>query len=161
MKKIWISSALIVFALATSCKKEEVIPTPDPTTKEDGTALKNFYSQNLNELKQTFTVDASIGATLICTKGTKITIFPNSLLNGSGQTVSGNVTVELIEIYDRATMILGNKPTMGRLPNGDIAVSAEGKYMKVNIERIAGNMALYDNWFLPDSQDDPSEIEIP
>lgn len=126
MKKIWISSALIVLALATSCKKEEVIPTPDPTTKEDGTALKNFYSQNLNELKQTFTVDASTGATLTGTKGTKITIFPNSLLNGSGQIVSGNVTVELIEIYDRATMILGNKPTMGRLANGDIAPLVSG-----------------------------------
>ena len=47
------------------------------------------------------------------------------------------------------------------LPNGEIAVSAEGKYMKVNIERIAENMEVDDNWFLPDSKDDPSEIEIP
>jgi acyl-coenzyme A thioesterase PaaI-like protein len=47
------------------------------------------------------------------------------------------------------------------LPNGDIAVSAEGKYMKVNIERIADNPEVDDNWFLPDSQDDTSEIEIP
>jgi len=46
------------------------------------------------------------------------------------------------------------------LPNGEIAVSAGGKYMKVNIERIADNMEVDDNWFLPDSQDDPSEIEI-
>jgi acyl-coenzyme A thioesterase PaaI-like protein len=47
------------------------------------------------------------------------------------------------------------------LPNGEIAVSAEGKYMKVNIERIAGNMEVDDNWFLPERKDDPSEIEIP
>lgn len=47
------------------------------------------------------------------------------------------------------------------LPNGEIAVSAGGKYMKVNIERIAGNMEEDDNWFLPDSPDDLSEIEIP
>jgi acyl-coenzyme A thioesterase PaaI-like protein len=47
------------------------------------------------------------------------------------------------------------------LPNGEIAVSAEGKYMKVNIERIADNMGVDENWFLPDGKDDPSEIEIP
>jgi acyl-coenzyme A thioesterase PaaI-like protein len=47
------------------------------------------------------------------------------------------------------------------LPNGEIAVSAEGKYMKVNIERIADNQELNDNWFFADSQEDPSEIEIP
>ena len=47
------------------------------------------------------------------------------------------------------------------LSNGEIAVSAEGKYMKVNIERIGNNMEVDDNWFLADSQDDPSEIEIP
>jgi acyl-coenzyme A thioesterase PaaI-like protein len=47
------------------------------------------------------------------------------------------------------------------LPNGEIAVSAGGKYMKVSIERIADNMEVDDNWFLPDSTDDPSEIDIP
>ena len=47
------------------------------------------------------------------------------------------------------------------LPNGEIAVSAEGKYMKLNIEKIADNMEVGDNWFLPESQDDPSEIEVP
>jgi len=47
------------------------------------------------------------------------------------------------------------------LPNGEIAVSAEGKYMKLNIEKIADNMEVNDNWFLPDSKDDLSEIEIP
>jgi acyl-coenzyme A thioesterase PaaI-like protein len=47
------------------------------------------------------------------------------------------------------------------LPNGEIAVSAEGKYMKVNIEKIADISEVDDNWFLPDRKDDPSEIEIP
>ena len=47
------------------------------------------------------------------------------------------------------------------LPNGEIAVSAEGKYMKVNIARIADNSRLEDNWFFADSHDDPDVIEIP
>jgi acyl-coenzyme A thioesterase PaaI-like protein len=47
------------------------------------------------------------------------------------------------------------------LPNGDIAVSAEGRYMKVNIERITNDLSANDDWFFVDGPDDPSEIEIP
>lgn len=47
------------------------------------------------------------------------------------------------------------------LPSGEIAVSAEGKYMKVNIERIVNVSEIDDDWFFADSPDDPSEIEIP
>jgi uncharacterized protein (TIGR00369 family) len=47
------------------------------------------------------------------------------------------------------------------LPNGDIAVSAEGKYMKVNIDRITNDLSVNDDWFFVDSPDDPSEIEVP
>lgn len=46
------------------------------------------------------------------------------------------------------------------LPNGDIAVSAEGKYLKVDIEKITTNLDVND-WFHEISPDDPSEIELP
>ena len=47
------------------------------------------------------------------------------------------------------------------LPNGEIAVSAEGKYLKVNIEKIANEPGINNDWFFAESPDDPSEIEIP
>jgi len=47
------------------------------------------------------------------------------------------------------------------LPDGQIAVSAEGKYLKVNIERITNQQGVDDDWFYSDGPDDPSEIEIP
>jgi uncharacterized protein (TIGR00369 family) len=47
------------------------------------------------------------------------------------------------------------------LPNGEIAVSAEGKYMKVTIDRIINDRFINNEWFLAESQDDPTEIEIP
>lgn len=47
------------------------------------------------------------------------------------------------------------------LPNGEIAVSAEGKYLKVNIEKIITDPDVTDDWFFAESMDDPSEIEIP
>lgn len=48
------------------------------------------------------------------------------------------------------------------LPNGEIAVSAEGKYMKADINKIDTESRLSDDeWFLFDNPDDPTEIEIP
>lgn len=47
------------------------------------------------------------------------------------------------------------------LPNGEIAVTAEGKYIKLTIEKIADDQFINEQWFLTASPDDPSEIEIP
>jgi len=47
------------------------------------------------------------------------------------------------------------------LPNGETAVSAEGKYMKVNLDRITSELNIDEDWFFADNPDDPSEIEIP
>jgi acyl-coenzyme A thioesterase PaaI-like protein len=47
------------------------------------------------------------------------------------------------------------------LPNGDIAVSAEGKYMKMSTERIVSDQFDNNEWFITENTDDPSEIDIP
>jgi uncharacterized protein (TIGR00369 family) len=47
------------------------------------------------------------------------------------------------------------------LPDGEIAVTAEGKYMKASIERIADDPGVNDDWFFVSAPGDPSEIEIP
>jgi acyl-coenzyme A thioesterase PaaI-like protein len=47
------------------------------------------------------------------------------------------------------------------LPNGDIAVTAEGKYLKLNVEQITNDEFVNDEWFYTESPEDPSEIEIP
>lgn len=47
------------------------------------------------------------------------------------------------------------------LPNGDIAVSAEGKYMKMKTEKIVNDQFVSDDWFFEVSPDDPSELDLP
>ena len=47
------------------------------------------------------------------------------------------------------------------LPNGEIAVSAEGKYMKMSTEKIVNDQFVNDDWYVTERPDDPSEIEIP
>jgi acyl-coenzyme A thioesterase PaaI-like protein len=67
--------------------------------------------------------------------------------------VVGRVTIEGTRSFEGTGEIL--------LPNGDIAVSAEGKYMKMSPERIVNDQFVDDEWYISESPDDPSEIEIP
>ena len=67
--------------------------------------------------------------------------------------VVGRVTSERSRSFEGTGEII--------LPNGEIAVSAEGKYIKLTIDKIANDQFLNEEWFLADSSDDPSEIEIP
>ena len=99
-----------------------------------------------------------------------------SICNGKNEQLWG-VTLELktrfrkpvplgqeLKIVGRVTSE-GNRSFEGTgeivLPNGEIAVSAEGKYLKVDINRIVNEPGLDDDWFFADSRDDPGEIEIP
>jgi len=47
------------------------------------------------------------------------------------------------------------------LPDGEIAVTAEGKYIKMTIDKITDDQFINEEWLLTQSSDDPSEIEIP
>jgi acyl-coenzyme A thioesterase PaaI-like protein len=47
------------------------------------------------------------------------------------------------------------------LPDGEVAVSATGKYLKVKIDNMAEELNPEEDWILEDSSDDPVEIEIP
>jgi acyl-coenzyme A thioesterase PaaI-like protein len=47
-----------------------------------------------------------------------------------------------------------------KLPNGDIAVSATGKYFKMPLEKITQDENLIDNWKIAITDHDPTEIEI-
>jgi uncharacterized protein (TIGR00369 family) len=67
--------------------------------------------------------------------------------------IVGRVTSEGTRTFEGTAEIV--------LPNGEIAVSAEGKYMKVTIDRITNDRFINDEWFLAKSPDDPTEIEIP
>ena len=67
--------------------------------------------------------------------------------------VVGRVTSEGTRSFEGTGEIL--------LQNGEIAVSAEGKYIKLNADKIANDEFVKNEWFYSQSLDDPSEIDIP
>ncbi len=67
--------------------------------------------------------------------------------------VVGRVTKEGTRFFEGTAEIV--------LPDGEIAATAEGKYLKVSIGKIAGDSWINDDWYIAEGSDDPSEIEIP
>ncbi len=106
---------IMVIASLASCinnKDEDLVPQPD------GIALNQRFNDNRTNAEQEFVLDAAIGGLITGTQGTQVTFQPNSFgLNGTP--VTGNVTVKLIEIYDKASMLLKDKSTLGMRANGD------------------------------------------
>lgn len=116
MKKSILIAAVFGTLAVTSCKKEE--PTPPPVNNTS--SLSNYFTNNLNDEKQAFTINASTYNEIVGAEGVKIMIPANSFKDASGNNVTGNMTIELIEILDQSKMILTGMPTTS---NGSLLVS--------------------------------------
>jgi len=113
----------------TSCDdKNETPKGPEP----DEAALHEFFASGINERTQHFTVSSSTGGNITGSQGTVIKFGANAYLTLSGDGIMGNVDVELIEIYDRSTMLLTKRPTNGKKENGDISTLVSGGEFYVN-----------------------------
>ena len=153
MKNLLLTSTIIVSLLAASCKKEEPQPEPVPTTSN----LGGLFDQNVTDAKQNFTINASIYNEIIGDNGVKIMVPANSFEDANGNIVSGNVTLELIEVLDQTSMIMMNKPTTS---NGGILVS--GGQIKLTASQSGSQLFLADNAYLdvmvPTTNADPNML---
>ncbi len=104
--------SLFLFSSCKSDENEEENPTPD------GVALKQRFKNNRANALQTFTLDAGTGGTVTGTQGTKV-IFPANAIGLNGTPITGNFTVELIEIYGKSAMVLQDKSTKGKKFTGE------------------------------------------
>lgn len=118
MKTLKITFFLVASVLTiTACKKKTTETSGNSAA--NNVALSNFFQSNLTNRIQHFTVNATSGGVITGAQGTQILILGGILKDASGNTVSGTVDIELVEVYDRGSMVLLNKPTVGILPNGD------------------------------------------
>jgi acyl-coenzyme A thioesterase PaaI-like protein len=149
--------------------------------KNDSGLHAKFYETNANELVALIIpseqhqgypgrMHGGIAATILDET------IARSICNGKNEQIWG-VTLELKTKFRKPIPLGQELKIVGRvtsegtrsfegtaeivLPNGEIAVSAEGKYMKVTIDRITNDRFINNEWFLAESQDDPTEIEIP
>jgi len=136
---------LILLGIAitiTACKKEDPIvdvpatpgttnppvtnPPADPTG--DPIALKNFFIDNEKQGIQQFSIDVANPQLITGNGGLQLQFYPNAFETAAGASVTGNVDIELIEIYEKTDMILMNKPTMGQNWNGLAPLVSAGEF---------------------------------
>ena len=100
--------------------------------KPDKDALIEFFDESITKSTQHFTVSSSTGGNITGSQGTIVKFSTNPFLTLNGNIVTGNVDVELIEIYDRSSMLFANRPTNGKKENGDISTLISGGEFFVN-----------------------------
>ena len=101
-----------------------------PPAPEDFEALALYARQ---DLLQSYTVDVNALGYINGEQGTVLSFLgPDSLSHQDGSPVTGNVTVELLEVFDKGTMLVANMPSMGQMPDGWIAQLVSGGEHFVN-----------------------------
>ncbi|KAA1247436.1 hypothetical protein [Aquimarina sp. RZ0] len=109
---------LTIFFL-TSCSKND---DNDIIVKQilDGLEFEAEIIENREEALQIFMLNAGGTGEMYGAEGTILTFSPDSFKDQNGNTVTGLVTIELIEIYNKSKMVLTKMPTNGKRPNGDV-----------------------------------------
>lgn len=109
---------LLFLALTTfvSCDDSEVDNKVTPPSALEFGAVRN---EALIGKTQRFTATAGAGSiTFTSKKGVKITINGNCLTK-AGNTVTGTIDIEYVELFDKGSMLVTNKPTMGLMTDGN------------------------------------------
>jgi len=133
----------MLMLIASGCSKDDEQVTPiEP--QPDGEALDQSYADVLDKAMQNFTLDADSGGSVEGEHGTKVTFNANSFVDADGNEVTGDVDIELIEILNRADMLLSDKTTQGRQEDGSIATLVSGGEFYVNAKKEGEQLQLKD-----------------
>ncbi|MBF8149877.1 hypothetical protein ITJ86_08195 [Winogradskyella sp. F6397] len=110
---------LMTSILTTSCNPDDAddgFQNDVPPTAQEFADIRDIAMDNHTQM---FNFDADDGyISLTSENGVEISINTNCLTD-NGNPVTGDVTLEYVEIFEKGSMLTTNKPTMGKLPNGD------------------------------------------
>jgi hypothetical protein len=141
--KMLVGGAILLSAIGCDNEKD-VKPTP----KIDGEAMLDNFSTNVDELRQKFTVSAVEGGTVAGKQGTKIMFYSNAFLTQDNTPVTGNVNIELVEIFKKSDMLLARKPTNGTKPDGTVSTLISGGEFFVNATQDGKQLKLQSGFLI-------------
>ncbi|MCP1996027.1 hypothetical protein [Flavobacterium sp. HSC-61S13] len=157
MKKINYYLAFFCAALFfISCSDDEgvvVPPSVDPVpgmVPPSATAFKNLQLEALEKMTQRKSFKAEEGIVFTSKAGVVLTIDPLNLFDTNDETVTGDVELEFIEFYDRAAMVLANRPLMGINEVGGLEPLVTGGQFFINVTQYGvGLRTNYYNMTVP------------
>ncbi len=120
---------ILISVLFTNCKKDDEKPAPK---LPDGEALQEKIEENLAAATQKFTVDGLNGGTIIGAQGIRVVFHTRAFLDDQDVEVTGDIDVELIEIFNKADMLMNNIAPIGRNADGKIATLISGGEFFIN-----------------------------
>lgn len=121
MKTIIKNSALTLLGILalvsceTKIKKDEITPN----SSDYKNAVERFFGENAVDSQQ-FVVNTNTSTTIVGDEGTIITIPAYAFEDANGNPITGNVTVNIKEIFDKSDMIFSGVTTQS---NGQILIS--------------------------------------
>ncbi|WP_299219395.1 hypothetical protein [uncultured Aquimarina sp.] len=114
----------------------------------DGLELETEIIENREEALQTTILNAGGSGEVYGSEGTILYFPPNSFEDQNGDPVTGSVTIELIEIYDKAKMLLTKMPTNGKRPNGDVETLVSAGEFFINATQNGEQLQLANDFQL-------------
>ncbi|MCD0469643.1 hypothetical protein [Flavobacterium sp. JAS] len=119
-------------------------------------AFKSISSKGVTKITQKFTITAGTGVvTITSAKGVKLNI-NGDCLTKNGVAVTGAVDIEYIELFDKGTMLVTNKPTMGVTADGkkNLLISGGEFFIKATQGGVELKTSCYMNMIVPASLTD-------
>lgn len=116
-----------------------------------GAAFKSISEKGVSANTQKFTITAGNGTkTITSAKGVKLTI-NGDCLTKNGVPVTGQVDIEYIELFDKGTMLITNKPTMGITADGkkNLLISGGEFFIKATQGGVELQTSCYMNLVVP------------
>lgn len=124
-----IAVVLLASLAFASCSDD----TADGNHIASASEFSNLRQNAMENVTQHFTLTAGNGATTYTSdKGVEVTINGNCLTQNGNPVTSGTIAIEYAEVFDKGTMLVTDKTTMGRLPNGDMALIVSGGEFYIN-----------------------------
>ncbi len=91
-----------------SCTLDDTTSTTEEVLEYNN--LEDFFAHQLSQT-QAFEINNTQENTITATEGTVFNIPANTFTNAAGESVSGNISLQLVEAFSKADFILNNKST--------------------------------------------------
>ena len=134
---------ILLFAFGmtfTSCNSDD-----EPNSQNyvpSSTAFNSIRQTALEDMTQNFQINVASGmTTLTSANGVEIDINA-ACLTLNGNPITGQVDIKYIEVFDGGQMLVSNKTTMGKLPNGDMAMLISGGEFYINATQNGQQLTL-------------------
>ncbi|PCH76695.1 MAG: hypothetical protein COB98_05495 [Flavobacteriaceae bacterium] len=133
-----ILGVICIAAALSGCLKNDNDDLP-VSPQADGEALLERFLKNRTDAVENFEIDAASGGMITGSQGTTV-YFPANAFGLNGTPVTGTISVALLEIYNKADMLLKDNSTLGKHANGDKEIlQSAGEFF---INGTQGNLQL-------------------